>query len=165
MADYRHSLLREGIAVGVIGAAAVALWFLFLDVVVQGRPFFTPNLLGQLILQRGAGDLGTISPGIIVAYSALHFGMFALFGIVVTELVHLAVQHHIWRFALVVVLMVFEVFFVGFSFMLFTGTDGVFHWWAVLLGNTLALAAMGIYLFRTHPDLGRMLATETLGGE
>jgi hypothetical protein len=31
--------------------------------------------------------------------------------------------------------MVFEVFFVGFSFMLVTGTDGVFRWWAVLLGN------------------------------
>jgi hypothetical protein len=61
--------------------------------------------------------------------------------------------------------MVFEVFFVGFSFMLVTGTDGVFRWWAVLLGNALPLAARGIYLFRVHSDLGHMLATETLGGE
>jgi len=61
--------------------------------------------------------------------------------------------------------MVFEVFFVGFSLMLFTGTDGVSHWWAVLLGNTLGLAARWIYLFRVHLDLGHMLATETLGGE
>jgi predicted ferric reductase len=165
MAKYRHSTIREGVAAGAMGGAAVALWFLLLDVVIQGRPFFTPNMLGQLVFQRGAGDIGALSPGLIGAYSALHFGMFALFGIVVTELVHLAVQYHIWRFALLVVLMVFEVFFVGFSFMLFTGTDGVFHWWAVLLGNTLALAAMGTYLFRTHPDLGHMLATETLGGE
>ncbi len=160
----QHSLAREGIIAGILGAAVVALWFLILDLVIQGRPLFTPNLLGQLVLDRGSPvDLTALKPGLIAGYTVLHFALFALFGIALTQLVHLAARYHIWRFALLIVVVAFEVFFIGFSFMFFAGTAGVFHWWAILIGNTAALLVMGYYLLKTHPGLREAMSSEELG--
>ena len=41
--QHRHDLLREGIFTGVLGAVAVAGWFLVIDV-MQGRLFATPSV-------------------------------------------------------------------------------------------------------------------------
>ena len=49
MADSEHNWLGEGSTVGVIGALTVAGWFLVMDL-IHGVPFFTPNVLGQVIL-------------------------------------------------------------------------------------------------------------------
>jgi len=164
MVDPQHSAVREGVFAGIMGAAVVAAWFLILDMVIQGRPLFTPNLLGQLVLARGTPvDLATLRPGLIAGYTVLHFVLFALFGIALTHLVHLAARYHIWRFALLLLVVVFEVFFIGFSFMFFAGTKGVFHWWAILIGNTAALVVMGSYLLRTHPALRELMSREELG--
>ena len=38
-------LLREGFITGIIGAAAVAVWFFIVDL-VAGTAFFTPSVLG-----------------------------------------------------------------------------------------------------------------------
>ena len=42
----KNRTLREGITAGVLGATAVAVWFLILDT-VAGRPFATPSMLGS----------------------------------------------------------------------------------------------------------------------
>ena len=49
-------VLREGFWAGCIGAAAVAVWFLIVDT-VNGRPFFTPAMLGSAVFW------GATSPG------------------------------------------------------------------------------------------------------
>lgn len=164
MVRHHHSLFREGIVAGFLGGSAVALWFLFLDIVIEGRPLYTPNLLGQVVFFRGsAPDFQTINGGAVVAYTFLHFGAFSLFGIGLTELVRLAARHHIWRFAMVIVLAVFEVFFVGFSFIIMGPTEGDGRWWAILVGNTFALLSMGAYYYTKFPSIRRGLSRETLG--
>src|SRR5207237_708962 len=45
-------ILREGFIAGLIGAGAVALWFLIVDV-IAGRPFFTPAMLGSAAFWLG----------------------------------------------------------------------------------------------------------------
>jgi hypothetical protein len=47
-------LYQEGIAAGVIGALAIALWFLILDS-FSGRPLYTPTVLGTALFKGGAG--------------------------------------------------------------------------------------------------------------
>src|SRR6266704_1178186 len=47
MAPAQRSVLREGIVAGLIGAAVVAVWFLFFDI-ARGRPFLTPGVVGAL---------------------------------------------------------------------------------------------------------------------
>ena len=41
-------IMREGFVAGLIGAAAVALWFLVVDL-VGGNAFFTPSMLGSAV--------------------------------------------------------------------------------------------------------------------
>lgn len=163
MLKHHHSLFREGVVAGLLGGAAVALWFLFLDIVIEGRPLYTPNLLGQVAFYRGHPPTLDLQGGAIVAYTFLHFGAFALFGLGLTELVRLATRYHIWRFALVIVIVVFEVFFVGFSFILLGPTEAGSRWWSILVGNTFALITMGTYYYYRFPSLRRDFARETLG--
>ena len=56
MPHARDSVLREGLVAGVIGAAVVALWFLFVDL-ARGAPLFTPALLGAAVF------FGATTPG------------------------------------------------------------------------------------------------------
>jgi hypothetical protein len=160
---HHHSLLQEGMESGLIGGILVAVWFLILDL-MQGRPLATPSILGQLIiLGRSAPVLDKLVPEAIAAYSFLHFGGFILFGMGVCELVHLAVREAFFRFALLVVFVVFEVFFLGVTQILFHGTRGLFPYWTVLVANTLAAIGMGLYFWFKHPSLKRALRHEALG--
>lgn len=66
-------------AVGGIGAGlVVAIWFLALDS-AAGQPFLTPTLLAGVFLQR---SIEALQPtlGLVLTYSLLHFGTFALLG-------------------------------------------------------------------------------------
>lgn len=163
MTRHRHNLLREGLIAGILGAAAVAAWFLIVDL-VQGRPLATPSVLGQVILYGQTAPVVTPVPfGPAVAYTLLHVGAFVLFGIGVTELVHLAMGSPLARFGLMIVAVVFELFFFMITYVLFAGTLYLFPWWSVLAANTLALLAMGYYLAGSHRSLGRLFAGEPLG--
>jgi hypothetical protein len=44
--QHRHDLLREGIITGLVGAVAVAGWFLIIDL-IQGRLFAQPARAGH----------------------------------------------------------------------------------------------------------------------
>src|SRR4030095_16559420 len=48
------TLYQEGLIAGLVGAATVALWFLLIDL-VQGRPLYTPTVLGTALFGRGIG--------------------------------------------------------------------------------------------------------------
>lgn len=163
MPDYKHPLFREGAEAGVLGALAVALWFLVMDL-LHGVPFFMPSILGQLVLfGREVPEMRAV-PEAIAAYTAIHFLAFILFGIMVAYLVDLAVREPVFRYLLVMVFVIFEVFFLGLMFMIFTGAAGLFPWWSILAANTLAAAVMGIYFWYRHPTLVRATA-EPLGAE
>ena len=47
-------LYQEGMIAGLVGAAIVALWFLILDA-FNGRPLYTPTVLGTALFRRAAG--------------------------------------------------------------------------------------------------------------
>lgn len=159
----KHDLLREGILAGAIGAVVVAGWFLVTDL-VQGRPFSTPSVLGQVILYGITDPVVTPpAPGPVVAYTLLHFGAFALFGVVVTHMVHLSMSSGLARFALMTLAVVFELFFFMVTYALFTGTSFLFPWWSVLAANTLSLLAMSYTLMRRHPGLRQRFEGEPLG--
>src|SRR5207248_1564223 len=46
-------LYQEGLIAGLVGAATVAVWFLIIDS-IQGRPLYTPTVLGAALFHRGA---------------------------------------------------------------------------------------------------------------
>ena len=163
MTRHHHSLGRESLIVGLIGATVVAAWFLVIDF-LNGRPLATPSVLGQVILfgQRTPTVTPIIWPA-VAAYSGLHVAAFLLFGALVTKLVFLADLNGIFRFALLMLFVAFEVFFYGVLVMFFQGTSGLFPLWSILAANTLAAFSMGGYLFRRHPAIRRGFSREPLG--
>ena len=117
MADSRHSVIGEGTDVGLIGAVAVALWFLILDS-LAGHPFQTPSLLGQMVILGDRTPDPELAFGAILLYTAFHFIVFALIGMGLVALVHWAVDNPVVRYALLPVFLVFEVLFYGILLVL-----------------------------------------------
>src|SRR5712691_6216132 len=83
-------MLLDGLFTGMIGALAVALWFLALDL-AAGRPLFTPALLGTVLLHGGAAAAQgvTVAPLEVAAYTAFHFVVFIVLGLLVAWLMSL----------------------------------------------------------------------------
>ena len=163
MTRHHHDLFREGVITGAIGAAIVAAWFFGTDL-IQGRPLSTPSVLGQVLLFNITQPVVTPPQvGPVVAYTLLHIGAFVLFGIGVTQMVHLAMFSSLMRFALMVLGVAFVLFFVFLTFAVFQGTRHLFPWWSVLGATSLAAVGMGYYLMRRHPSLRRQFGREPLG--
>jgi hypothetical protein len=153
----------EGTYAGAIGGTVVAVWFLILDL-LQGHPLRTPSVLGQVLLfGRNTPDLAAVDFGAVIAYTAVHFGAFLLLGIGLVRLVRWAASESIVRYALLQVFLVFEVFFYGLLMLASEATRALFPFWTVLIANTLAALAMGIYLWRMHPEFRRLLRETPLG--
>jgi len=159
----RHSVWNEGTDVGLIGGVAVAVWFLVLDL-LAGRPLRTPSVLGQVVLFGNARpDVMNVDLGAVLLYTVVHFAAFALFGVLLTKIVHLATDNPVVRFALLMVFLVFEVFFYGILTMLSASTLNLFPFWTVIVANTIAAVVMGLYLWRTHPAFRESMASTPLG--
>jgi hypothetical protein len=64
-----EELLARGIITGLFGAAAVAMWFFFIDF-SDGHPFRTPAALGSALLFGITGvELVKITFGVVAAYT------------------------------------------------------------------------------------------------
>ena len=151
-----HGLLREGIMTGLLGAAAVALWFLVVDL-VQGRPLHTPALLGALVSGNADPSLAADGPGVLALaalYTVVHVIAFSLVGVLAVFLVHRA-QHTPALLGLLLMLFAaIEVGVVAFIAVLDVQALGSLAWYQVAVGNLLAALAMGAYLARRHAGLG-----------
>jgi hypothetical protein len=163
MLDNSHSVMSEGIDVGIIGALAVAIWFLILDT-IAGHPFQTPSLLGQVVLfGNSTPETSRVVFGAILVYTAFHFAVFALLGMGLVALVHWGEREPAVRYALLPVFLVFEVLFYGLLEVFSERTNELFPLWEVLVANTLAAVCMGVYLWLRHPDFRAACRETPLG--
>lgn len=162
MAEHGSSF-GEGTDVGLVGGVVVAVFFLIIDL-IAGIPLRTPSVLGQVLLFGGSGmEVGKALFGPAVVYTAVHFIAFALLGIVLVKMVHLATDNSVVRFALLPLFLAFEVFFYGVVSAVANEAREIFPFWRIALANTLAAVAMGIMLWRNHPAFRRVLAETPLG--
>ena len=155
MAPATRSVLREGIVAGLIGAAVVAVWFLFFDL-ARGRPFLTPGLLGGAVF-RGVPIGLEITVANVLGYTLIHGLAFIAFGVVAASLLAASEREPTLFVAFVILFAAFEVFFFGAVGALGRFMLGVLVWWAILIGNLLASLAMLWYFFRAHRALPRTL--------
>ena len=143
-------VLWEGVVAGVIGAAAVAVWFFAIDA-IRGEPLRTPKLLGIALLHQP--DPGSA----VLAYTLLHGLAFVIFGILGAFLVAAAERQPVILFALIIVFTAFEIFFFGAVVILASWILDYVAGWTIFLGNLLAAVAMLAYYFRGHRTLARRL--------
>ena len=159
---HRYPRLERGVVTGLVGAAAVAAYFVAIDV-LRGQPLFTPAALGSLVFlgADGPGDVH-INVGVVAAYTALHLLLFAAVGIAfeaALDALHRAPAF--WLVALMAFI-ILEGVFLGVAAVVGVWVLGAAGWWQTALANLLAVGAMGVWAWRSHPALRQALADPQL---
>ncbi|MEP6764625.1 MAG: hypothetical protein ABJB66_09960 [Gemmatimonadaceae bacterium] len=142
---------REGIAAGLIGGTVVAIWFALLDL-IRGHLLATPIMLGTSV---GSLFLNGDSPGSAAAflgYTLFHYTAFILAGIGFAWVVNGAEKVPSVIIGLLGLLAVFEVWWVGGTYLLTKGF-GELTWLQVFIANIIGAGTMSLYLWRQHPSL------------
>src|SRR5690348_12603548 len=104
-------ILREGFIAGLVGAGAVALWFLIIDI-IAGRPFFTPAMLGSAVFW-GVRDpaMVVVEYSRIIGYTMIHVSAFIIVGTIAAVL---AAEVEVVPPPLYLVVVFFPIFEFGF---------------------------------------------------
>jgi hypothetical protein len=157
----RYPLLGRGAITGLLGAVAVAAWFLVLDV-IAGHPFRTPAALGSALLFGASNGAIAINLGVVAAYTVVHIIAFLVAG-----MVFVAVAEQLERSPALVLLaamtaIVLEAVVVTVLALAAQWVLGMLGVWSVLVGNVLAVASMGWFVWRTHPVLRQHLRHDLL---
>ena len=140
----------EGVMGGTIGAGAIAVWFLCLDV-SMGQPFRTPALLGATLFE-GLRDPAALHPTVrvVLEYTLLHWAAFVTFGLVAAGLLAAADRDPRLLFLVFMLFCCFEVFALGLIWILAEWLFGILAWWTLILANLLAGLIMLGFFFRRH---------------
>ena len=150
------TVYREGIVAGIIGASTVAIWYLILDT-IEGRPFYTPTLLGTAFFKPGAGLTapGPLPPSLelVVVFTWVHGLVFCVIGGVAAWLLAMAERNPNLGFGIVVFAVIFEFGFLVVTMLFAEVILEKLAWHSILIGNLLAGAAMAAYFWRRHRNL------------
>ena len=161
----KHTIVRDGVVAGVLGATAVAVWFLGVDM-LYSHALATPAALGRGLL-RLFGPPGSEGDMTFVAvYTVFHYAAFIAAGLLVSVIVYWAQKQPTVLAGAMMLFVAFEIGFYGLSAALqenpFLGALG---WAQVATGNLIAAAVMGAYMWRTHPELKSELQYALAGRE
>jgi hypothetical protein len=151
-----HWIVREGIVTGLLGAVAVAMWFLVIDA-VNGRLLFTPAALGSAVfLGARSADAVQITPAVIGGYTLLHFAAFMLTGLVAAGIVAAAEEYtEAVLLGGVLLFVTLESFSIGILTIVAEWLVDALSWWNIGVANLVAALVMGGYLMKRHPGLLR----------
>jgi len=141
---------REGLIAGLLGAVAVAVWFLLYDL-AAGVPLRTPALLGATLFHglRDPSALVVTMP-LVLQYTVVHGLAFVLFGWAAAGLLALADREPLLLFGLFMLFCCFEVFFIAAIAILAERLFDTIAWWTILAANLVASLVMLGYFFREH---------------
>lgn len=153
--DYRR-IASEGLIAGIIGYAAIVLFFAALDLVGGRSPFYTAAVLGSTFVGTGP-EAFRVEPRAVLAYNGLHIIVFVILGMISARIA-LGVERVPRAF--------FGAFYLGvFGFILVTAMVYAFavrtapvSFWAIVVGMALAVGGMLIWLLAMHPVLRREIA-------
>jgi hypothetical protein len=153
----KQTVMRQGLMVGLVGAVAVAVWFFLIDI-VEGRPFFTPALLGSMVFWgvRDAADV-VISFQTVAAYTVIHCLAFVVVGVIVSRLLSDAEKEPNLLGVLLQLFIGLELGFHAISALLFTSISAEVAWFNVAIANLIAAGAMGYYFWLKRLVLHRGL--------
>jgi hypothetical protein len=147
-----HSIRRDGVIAGALGATSVAVWFFITDLFV-GRPLATPFMLARGFL--GLLGIGWTNKLLVVSvYTVFHYAAFVAVASIAAALIHWAEKvPGVLAGAFVMFVMIEFGFYLMTQILAQEPTYGGLSAVQVSVGNLIAAAVMGIYLWRTHPAL------------
>jgi hypothetical protein len=144
------SILKDGILIGVMGAAVVVVWFFILDT-ARGRMLFTASLLGSVVfLGQSPDQVISVNGFIVFAYTGLHVVLFLLAGLVIAWM--FSMFEHNPHFGIIILLLffLFEAILFTFAAVIFPSLMGAIGSLAVATGNLFAAISMFWFLIRRY---------------
>jgi predicted exporter len=156
------SVAQEGVVVGVIASASVAVFYAAFDLLAARGPLYTVNVLGRALFRELRHPSVLMLPmsldwGAILMYSLLHLLLSLGIGLTVVWLVSVAERASsgsLPALALIVAGFVATILVVGY---LSASIRPVLPWWSIVVANSLSVALAGAYLLRRHPGLWERL--------
>jgi hypothetical protein len=140
---------RHGMIAGLLGAAALAAWFLLVDA-LHGHPLATPTFLGEMLLSGGASDtsLAAVEPslGFTLMFTAVHALAFVAIGVTVAEFLRRFDLVHSKALRLVLLLGALLTSFALFAVIFAAVGPDALSLRDAVIGNVLAAFAMAGYL-------------------
>jgi len=150
--------VREGLVVGLIGYAAVAVFFTVFDLLAGRGPVFTLNVLGRVVF-RGARDPAILQLPIpadvtaMVMYNFFHLSVALAVGVFAAWLVgRVEAKPERGLLALMVILAGYVATVLAVA-RLSRGIEPLLPFWTIVVVNTLAAIGGGAYLWHAHPGL------------
>ncbi len=144
-------LFLESLYAGVLGGSAVALFFLVTDL-LDGRPFFTPSLIGSVMFHGvSPTDVATVHLDAVAYFSIVHIAAFTVLGGAISLLVHEVELHS--RHPVVALLVLFAVIEAAFFVVAPLAMPGVIARLGiarVAAANLLAAGTMAIFFVLSH---------------
>lgn len=150
--------VREGLTLGLIGFAAVAVFYTVFDILAGQGWFFTLNLMGQ-VLFRGVRDAAVLQlpmpldVGAMAGYNFLHLSVSLAVGLFVAWLVDLAEENPRRGYAALAIMLAGYLATVVAVALFARDVAPLLPLWSVVTVNTLAACGGGLYLWSAHPGL------------
>lgn len=154
--------VRDGLVVGLIGYAAVALFYSGFDVLAARDPLYTVDLLGKAVF-RGLRDPGVLlfplplDGTAIFLYNAFHLVLGIGIGLAVTALAGEAERHPARSPVVLLALITGFVVTIAVVGLLTAPMRPVLPWWSIVVANALAVIVAGAFLIRQRPLLWHRL--------
>ena len=149
-------IYKEGFIAGVLGALAVAVWFLVLDM-AHGRPFYTPTVLGTALFGRGVwpATLETMPASfeMVAMFTWVHVLTFAVLGVIAARVTAMAERNPSLGFGFVLLFVILEACFTVAAMILAAPVLQALTWPAILVANFLAAGVMVGYFWFRHPTM------------
>ena len=161
MQPRRAGIIAEGLVAGVVAHLAIAPVLILADLVAGRWLFYTPTLVGRLLLEGGGqGCQVTPSATILLAYTSIHLIALTLFGLLASWLIHGSENRPIlWYGALCV--FIFVAWHLSAAVLGVLGrVPGCISLWPPTVAGFAGALAMAVYLWRSHPGLRRALRSE-----
>lgn len=147
-------VVGDGVSAGLIGASAVALWFLIVDTALR-EALFTPSLVASALL-RGVPATGdhAIDLTMVAAFTALHSSAFIAFGVAASWLVDQFQRTPDLPLITIAIFIALEVGFVTTTRLVVPDVAAVIGHGFIAAGNVFAAVGMGLYLrdWQRHPE-------------
>jgi hypothetical protein len=149
--------IREGILVGLVGAFALAVWFLVVDL-IAGQPFHTPAALGAGLFRGSRAVTGAGMPegagALVLGYTIFHGAVFIVAGLLLSHVVAMLEQEPaIFLVAFFALFVFFEFAYFVYAIAFVQRVIDTISVPALLAGNLVAGLAMGGFLYWRHPRL------------
>lgn len=154
--------IRDGLIVGLIAYAAVALFYTVFDLLAARGMLYTVDLLGRALF-KGLRDPAVLMFPIerdltaVLLYNAFHLVVSLGIGLVVVSLVGHAERYPsqaLLVFIMIVAGGVLTVFGIGY---LTESVRPLLPWWSIAVANVVAVLLAGLYLVRRRPGLWQRL--------